>query len=65
MVKRWRVLKMELGSDPMILSLDEDRAYATGTRTLVKIDQAVQRPTPWSSDFRERVALYCRTSGPT
>ncbi len=48
-----------------ILPLDEDRAYATGTRTLVKIDQDVQRPTPWSSDFRERVGPYCRTSGPT
>lgn len=43
-----------------VLPLDEDTPHATGTRTLVKIDHEHHRPTPWSDDFRARVAPYVR-----
>ena len=43
-----------------ILPLDEDRAYATGTRTLVKIDETTHRSAPWSDEFRARVGPYVR-----
>ncbi|MBO84261.1 MAG: thioesterase, partial [Deltaproteobacteria bacterium] len=43
-----------------ILPMDEDRPFAHGTRTLVKIDPQAKQPTPWSDDFRARVGPYCR-----
>ena len=43
-----------------ILPLDEDRPYAHGSRTLVKVDERTQRPVGWSPEFRARVAPYCR-----
>lgn len=46
-----------------ILPLDEDRAHATGTRTLVKIDSEQHQSVPWSDEFRDRVAPYCRSAG--
>ena len=45
-----------------ILPLDEDRPHARGTRTLVKIDTMSHRSSPWSDEFRARVAPYCRST---
>jgi len=44
-----------------ILPLDEDRAHARGTRTIVKIDADHHQAVPWSEEFRTRVSPYCRS----
>ena len=39
-----------------MMPMDEDVAHAVGTRTIVRVDPATQRPTPWSETFRTRLA---------
>jgi acyl-CoA thioester hydrolase len=41
-----------------ILPTDEDADYATGTRTIVRVDPATHRPVPWTDGFRETLAPY-------
>jgi acyl-CoA thioester hydrolase len=41
-----------------IMPLDQDLEYATGTRTIVRVDPESRRPVPWTSDFRETLAPY-------
>ncbi len=41
-----------------VMPLDEDLDYATGTRTIVRVDSQTRRPVPWSDDFRETLAPY-------
>lgn len=41
------------------LPLDEDEDYATGTRTLVRVNSETWRPEPWSDKFREALRPYC------
>lgn len=43
-----------------VLPLDEDRPFAQGTRTLVRVDPATQRPTAWTAEFRQRIGPYTR-----
>jgi acyl-CoA thioester hydrolase len=40
------------------MPLDQDLEYATGTRTIVRVDPESRRPVPWTSDFRETLAPY-------
>lgn len=47
-----------------ILPLDEDRPFAHGTRTLVKVHPATQNAVPWTAEFRTRVGPYCREPDP-
>jgi len=44
-----------------VLPLDEDRPFAQGTRTLVRVDPATQRPTAWTAEFRQRIGPYTRS----
>jgi acyl-CoA thioester hydrolase len=41
-----------------LMPLDEDREFATGTRTVVRVDPEHRRPTPWTEEFRQRVAPW-------
>ncbi len=41
-----------------IMPMDEDREYARGKRVIVRFDPATQRSTPWSDDFRARIAPW-------
>lgn len=41
-----------------LMPLDEDVDHARGTRTIVRVDPATQRPEPWSREFRERLAPW-------
>src|SRR5690606_8692581 len=43
-----------------VLPVDEDTDYAVGQRVMVRIDPETHRPTPWTDEFRQRVAPYCR-----
>ena len=36
-----------------MMSMHEDSDYATGTRTVVRVDPKTHRPAPWTADFRE------------
>ena len=45
-----------------ILPTDEDRAHASGTRVIVKIDPESRKSEPWTSGFREAITPYCRES---
>jgi acyl-CoA thioester hydrolase len=38
-----------------LLPLDEDVAYATGTRVIVRVDPKTMKPAPWSPAFRQRL----------
>ena len=54
---RVRVGVEKLGSSSLtfgfrLMPLDEDEDCAIGTRTVVRVDPATWRPTPWSDDFR-------------
>ncbi len=46
----------------VILPMDEDRPFAKGSRTLVKIDAQTHAPVPWSDAFRARVQPFVRES---
>ncbi len=41
-----------------VMPMDQDLDYATGTRTLVRVDPQTMRPTPWTDDLRERLVAY-------
>ena len=43
-----------------MMPLDEDVAYATGQRVLVRVDPSTMRPTPWTEDFRKRLLPFVR-----
>lgn len=43
-----------------LLPLDEDAAYATGTRALVRIDPESRQPTAWTTEFRTALQPYVR-----
>ena len=47
-----------------LLPMDEDEDYAVGSRVIVCIDPATRRPTPWSEDFRARIAPFLRPPDP-
>ncbi|MBX5480825.1 MAG: acyl-CoA thioesterase [Myxococcaceae bacterium] len=41
-----------------LLPLDEDLPYATGTRTMVRIDPRTRKPVEWTENFRKALAPY-------
>jgi acyl-CoA thioester hydrolase len=41
-----------------VMPMDRDHDHATGTRTIVRVDPANQRPEPWTDAFRARVSDY-------
>ena len=41
-----------------LLPLDEDLPFATGTRTIVRVDPKTRRPTEWTAAIREKLAPY-------
>ncbi len=41
-----------------IMPMDEDREYARGKRVIVRFDPNTQKSTPWSDDFRQRIAPW-------
>jgi acyl-CoA thioester hydrolase len=41
-----------------MLPVDEDEAYAKGSRVLVCVDRESRRPRAWTDDFRERIHPY-------
>ena len=41
-----------------VMPMDEDRVYALGTRTVVRVDPETWRPTPWTEEFRRVVAPW-------
>jgi acyl-CoA thioester hydrolase len=46
-----------------LMPLDEDRDYARGLRTVVRVDPETRRPLPWTDGFRARIAPWVNTSG--
>ena len=62
---RARVWVEKLGNTSLtfgfrLLPLDEDVEYAVGERVIVRIDPETRRPTPWTDEFRRRLAPYRR-----
>jgi acyl-CoA thioester hydrolase len=47
----------------VLLPIDEDRAYATGTRTMVRVDPETRKPTEWTEHFRQTLAPYRKDLG--
>ena len=45
------------------LPMDEDDDHARGTRVIVRIDPQTRRPTPWTDDFRAKIAPYRADAG--
>ena len=43
-----------------VLPPDEDRAHASGTRVIVKIDPNNRQSKSWTPEFREAISPYCR-----
>lgn len=41
-----------------VMPMDEDIAYASGTRALVRVDRATMTATPWTDAFRSSLAPY-------
>jgi acyl-CoA thioester hydrolase len=41
-----------------VMPLDQDLNYATGTRTVVRVDPETHRPVPWTQEFRDTLAIY-------
>ena len=41
-----------------VLPMDEDVDHATGSRVIVRVDPETKRPSPWSDEFREKLAPY-------
>lgn len=41
-----------------VMPMDEDREHARGKRVIVRFDPETQRSTPWSDDFRRRIAPW-------
>lgn len=44
-----------------MMPMDEDREYARGTRTIVRVDPESGRPVPWSMAFRSELAPWVTT----
>jgi acyl-CoA thioester hydrolase len=44
-----------------LMPLDEDRDYARGSRTIVRVDPKSWRPVPWTESFREQLAPWVRS----
>ena len=45
-----------------LMPLDEDRDYARGSRTIVRVDPESWRPVPWTEAFREQLAPWVGTA---
>lgn len=63
---RVRVWVEKLGRSSLVLAfrvlpMDQDVDFATGTRAIVHIELPSRTPTPWSDDFRARVAPYVKS----
>jgi acyl-CoA thioester hydrolase len=43
-----------------VLPMDEDLEYARGERVIVRVDPATMTPTPWTEEFRKKLAPYRR-----
>lgn len=43
-----------------MLPMDQDVEYATGTRTIVRVDPQTRRPVPWSDGFKKTLAPYLK-----
>jgi acyl-CoA thioester hydrolase len=43
-----------------LMPLNEDRDFARGTRTIVRVDPASWSPVPWDDAFRQQVAPWVR-----
>lgn len=41
-----------------VMPMDRDEDHAIGTRTIVRVDPATQRPEPWTDLFRQRIAPW-------
>ncbi len=41
-----------------VLPQDQDLPYATGTRTVVRVDPGTRKPAPWSQSFRDTLEPY-------
>ncbi|MEZ4454475.1 MAG: thioesterase family protein [Nannocystaceae bacterium] len=48
-----------------VLPLDQDVDHASGQRVLVRVDPATRKPTPWTDEFRRKLAPYRRDVDPT
>ena len=46
-----------------VLPMEEDIDFSVGTRTIVRVDPRTRKSTPWSEDFRKRVAPYVKPEG--
>lgn len=62
---RVRVWVEKLGTTSLtfgfrVMPMDQDLDHATGTRTIVRVDPATQRPLPWTEPFRVRIAPWVR-----
>lgn len=60
---RVRVWVEKLGTTSLtfgfrLMPMDEDREYARGTRTVVRVDPETRRPLPWTDGFRARIAPW-------
>jgi acyl-CoA thioester hydrolase len=47
-----------------MMPLDRDIDHARGTRTIVRVDPATQRPAPWSDAFRDALAPWVVEAAP-
>ena len=41
-----------------VMPMDEDRDYARGSRTVVRVDPETHRPVPWSEKFRKTLGPW-------
>jgi len=65
-VRIWveRLGKTSLTFGFRILPMDEDVDYARGSRVMVCVDPKTRKPSPFSEDFRRKVAPYLRDDAP-
>lgn len=47
-----------------VMPMDRDLDHATGTRTIVRVDPATQRPVPWTDGFRETLRPWVAEAPP-
>jgi len=47
-----------------VLPMDEDIDYARGERVIVRVHPETRKPTPWSDEFRSKLAAYRRDLDP-
>ncbi|MCB9568551.1 MAG: acyl-CoA thioesterase [Myxococcales bacterium] len=48
-----------------VLPLDQDVDYAIGHRVLVRVDPETRKATPWSDEFRAKLAPYRKDADPS